>query len=169
MNRARTRISRECRTVGLSVLQEDRQPGARSNDPASFTPAGRWIVAPRLWDDLTPERIVAGRQLWEHVRDAIEALPPNQRAVVVLRDREGRNSREICELLSISSENQRVLLHRARASIREVLDKLVGQSEAVRPGAPQPNRSPAVRALVLGGRTFRGSLKGPALRVIAGE
>ena len=138
VNRARTRIKRECRTVGLPGLTDDGGPTARTVDGTDFTPAGRWIVVPQLWDELSPERIVAGQQLWAHARDAIEALPPAQRAVVVLRDQEGKEPAEICEILSISPENQRVLLHRARTSIRETVDALIGQ-------IPSPARSTASR------------------------
>ncbi len=136
INRARTRINRERRTVGLPGLLDDGLSAPCTVDPAAFTPAGRWIAAPQAWDDLNPERIVGGRQLWKHVGAAIEALPPGQRAVIVLRDQEGKAPAEICELLSISPENQRVLLHRARASIRKTVNALMDQSPARRAAGP---------------------------------
>ncbi len=136
LNRARTRISREGRTVGLPAILDGGPPGERAVDAAAFKPDGHWIEAPRLWDEISPERIVAGRQLWEHVQEAIEKLPSGQRAVIILRDMEGRESDEICELLSISPENQRVLLHRARARIRKTVDALTGNpAQAAIPAA----------------------------------
>ena len=57
---------------------------------------------------------MGGRQLWDHVMEAIERLPAGQRAVIILRDMEGCEAEEACTLLGISAENQRVLLHRAR-------------------------------------------------------
>jgi RNA polymerase sigma-70 factor (ECF subfamily) len=55
------------------------------------------------------------------VRTMVGSLPPVQRAVVVLRDVEGWDSEDVCRVLRISPGNQRVLLHRARARLREQL------------------------------------------------
>jgi RNA polymerase sigma-70 factor (ECF subfamily) len=40
----------------------------------------------------------------------------------VLRDMEGLSSDEVCDLLEISPGNQRLLLHRGRARLRETLE-----------------------------------------------
>ncbi len=132
LNRARSRIRREGRTVALPSILERGQPGDRDVAADAFRPDGCWAEPVRAWDELNPERIVAHRQLWEHVRASIERLPPAQRSVITLRDVEGRSSEEVCELLSISPENQRVLLHRARTSIRNAMDHLM-RHPAVRP------------------------------------
>ena len=124
MNRARTRIGREGRTVGLPAILDGAQPGERAVPASSFQPNGHWVEAPRLWDEISPERIVGGRQLWDHVQDAIEVLPAGQRAVILMRDMEGRDAEETCELLGITAENQRVLLHRARGRIRAAIDRV---------------------------------------------
>ena len=57
----------------------------------------------------------------ELVRAAIEALPPNQRTVILLRDVDGVEAADVCNILQISESNQRVLLHRARAKVQEAL------------------------------------------------
>ena len=124
MNRARTRISREGRTVALPAILDGAQPGERAVPASSFSPDGHWAEAPRLWDEISPERIVGGRQLWDLVQQAIEVLPAGQKAVILLRDMEGRDAEETCMLLGISAENQRVLLHRARGRIRATIDRL---------------------------------------------
>jgi RNA polymerase sigma-70 factor (ECF subfamily) len=125
-NRARTRVSREGRLVGLGSLMEGTSPTERGVPLTEFKPDGHWVEVPRLWDELNPERIVGGRQLWDHVQAVIELLPAGQRAVILLRDMEGRDAEETCALLEISAENQRVLLHRARSRIRQEIDRLVG-------------------------------------------
>lgn len=125
LNRARTRISRESRLVGLPGILDGTQGNERAVDVTEFQPDGHWVEAPRLWDELNPERVVAGRQLWAHVQEAIERLPAGQRAVIVLRDMEGHDAETACSLLNISAENQRVLLHRARGRIRKTIDALV--------------------------------------------
>ena len=102
---------------------------------SEFKPDGHWIEAPRLWDEIDPERIVGGRQLWDHVMEAIEQLPAGQRAVIILRDMEGCEAEEACTLLGISAENQRVLLHRARGRIRQTIDAVTGGAAHRRGGS----------------------------------
>lgn len=146
MNRARTRISREGRLVGLGALMEGASPAQRGVPLTDFKPDGHWAETPRLWDELNPERIVGGRQLWDHVQAVIDLLPAGQRAVILLRDMEGRDAAETCELLEISPENQRVLLHRARCRIRQEIDTLVGMEPAVRAAPIAAARAVPVQA-----------------------
>lgn len=141
LNRARTRARREGRLVGLSALLDGTEPGGRAVDLAEFKADGHWLEVPSLWDELSPERIVGGRQLWDHVTQAIERLPAGQRAVIMLRDMEGREAEEACSLLGISAENQRVLLHRARGRIRQTVDALIGGPRAATVSAPTRRRS----------------------------
>jgi RNA polymerase sigma-70 factor (ECF subfamily) len=54
---------------------------------------------------------------------ALSALVPSQREVMVLRDIEGWSGPEVCEVLGISDVNQRTLLHRARVTVRAVLEE----------------------------------------------
>lgn len=121
LNKARTQARREGRYVALAVEDDG---DFRPVDPSRFSADGHWIDPPSSFDGLTPEREFAGRQLWRHVRAAIEALPPAQKAVIVLRDVEGRSAEETCTHLGLSAENQRVLLHRARARLRQLVETL---------------------------------------------
>jgi len=147
LNRARTRASREKRLVGLPGILDGTQGNERAVDVTEFQPDGHWIETPRLWDELNPERVVAGRQLLTHVQEAIERLPAGQRAVIILRDMEGHEAEEACTLLGISPENQRVLLHRARGRIRKTIDALVAGTAptAMGAGAAAPARTPPRR------------------------
>jgi len=56
------------------------------------------------------------------VRGALEVLPERQRMVVALRDVEGLSAEEVCAVLEVTPANQRVLLHRGRAHVRQVLE-----------------------------------------------
>jgi RNA polymerase sigma-70 factor, ECF subfamily len=91
---------------------------------------GHWLPdeAPSPFPD-TPEGSVLGDELVEFARRELDKLPERQRIVVTLRDMLGFESSEVSELLDISMANQRVLLHRGRAAVRQVLeDYLVEQS-----------------------------------------
>jgi len=141
MNRARTRITVEGRTVGLPGLDGVE----RAVDTSNFQPDGHWQEMPALWDVLDPERQISGRQLWQHVQDAIDRLPAGQKAVIILRDVENRSSEEACDLLSVSPENQRVLLHRARGRVRASIDALLLEGGGVKQASgglrPRPPRA----------------------------
>ena len=158
MNRARTRIGREGRTVGLPAILDGAQPGERAVPSASFKPDGHWAEAPRLWDEISPERIVGGRQLWDHVQEIIESLPAGQKAVILLRDMEGRDADEACEILGISAENQRVLLHRARGRIRAAIDRITS------PTAEAPAGAASSKARRLRAKTWMASVSAASRR-----
>jgi RNA polymerase sigma-70 factor (ECF subfamily) len=114
-NRARTRGERERRSVPLSAFEVDDD--GPTVDPTRFTSDGAWGVPPEVWPE---ERVLAAETL-EHVEDAIAALPPRQQEVIVLRDVQGWTPEDVGEALGLSDGNQRVLLHRARAKVREQL------------------------------------------------
>jgi len=124
LNKAKTSARREGRYTALAAEenQGDDEPAVA---PSRFKADGHWGDPPMPFDGLSPERIVAGRQLWQHVRAIIELLPPAQKAVLIMRDVEGNNSAETCKLLDLTPENQRILLHRARARIRNELESLM--------------------------------------------
>ena len=84
--------------------------------------AGHWVSFPDQWSDL-PEQRLLGDETRRVIDAAIDRLPPNQAAVIRLRDVEGFGSAEVCDLLDISEANQRVLLHRARSKVRAALER----------------------------------------------
>ncbi|HCQ66051.1 MAG TPA: RNA polymerase subunit sigma-24 [Rhodobacteraceae bacterium] len=118
LNKARSRLRRDGRSVSFDESGED------NGLQAAFDGRGRWKDMPELWDEITPERVVAGRKVLEHVNAAIEALPSAQRAVLILRGQQGLDTAEVCAILEISEGNVRVLLHRARLAVRAALDRL---------------------------------------------
>ena len=60
---------------------------------------------------------------------AIDALPPAQREVIVLRDVEELPSTEVCNILALTDTHQRVLLHRARSRVRGALERYFAATE----------------------------------------
>jgi RNA polymerase sigma-70 factor (ECF subfamily) len=125
VNKAKTRGVRERRTVPFASLT--REGGDEpSVAPERFRRAGdawpgHWALPPRPWED--PERRLQSLEARERLRAAIRALPQVQQAVLTLRDVEGLDPGEVCALLDLSDGNQRVILHRARARVRDVLER----------------------------------------------
>jgi len=119
VNRARTAGVREARSVALA----DIGPAV---DRARFDAGGGWSAPPEHWIENAEERLGAAA-LAPAIREALERMPPRQRAVVTLRDVDGLDSDEVCEVLSLSQVNQRVLLHRGRSLLRQALEDAVGE------------------------------------------
>jgi RNA polymerase sigma-70 factor, ECF subfamily len=116
-NRARSAGTRERR---------DPLPAGPAVDPARFDDAGAWLYPVVPWEEQAEERLDAAR--WAPVvRSALDGLPPRQREVVTLRDVEGLSSDEVCDVLGLSRGNQRILLHRGRSRLREVLVTAMGK------------------------------------------
>ncbi len=69
-----------------------------------------------------PPRLAEEHEFHTFLADAVRRLPPDYRAPLVLRDVEGWTSEEVCRLLGLLPGNQRVLLHRARSTVRVALE-----------------------------------------------
>lgn len=131
-NRAKTRGQREHRTIPFSALGTDAEaPDEPAVEVSRFNSvehqwAGHWVRAtrPQSWDNLPQEQFLAKETL-ACLNQAIEALPPQQREVITLRDVNGWTSEEVCNALGLTETNQRVLLHRARAKVRRALENYV--------------------------------------------
>jgi RNA polymerase sigma-70 factor (ECF subfamily) len=124
VNIARGRARVERRTVPFSGLGYDTDDSDDDEVRAAHDSVSH---ASWAWRS-TPDRRDADPHEWAQdgeVRAALAAamrtLPARQRAVLQLRDVQGFSSDEVSTLLNISSGNQRVLLHRARARMRTAL------------------------------------------------
>jgi len=71
--------------------------------------------------DKGPEAMVEGKERGERVRQAVLALPPASRAVLVLREYEGLSYREIADTLGIPIGTVMSRLNYARNRLRESL------------------------------------------------
>lgn len=131
INCARTRVRKDARGIPFSSLfdpaDDDGPPSAPDQFIAEGTKAGHWSSIPQRWDEL-PERRVLAAETRAHLAAAVDALPPAQREVIVLRDIEGLPPADVCNLLGVSDTNQRVLLHRARSRVRAALDAYLSES-----------------------------------------
>ena len=124
-NRAKTRALRERREIPFSAIAE--QDTGPSVDPERFNPPDAPAAA-NMWSDppcrraADPEAELLSAEQRRVILDTIATLPPAQQAVITMRDIEGFDADDVCNFLDITGTNQRVLLHRARARVRQALE-----------------------------------------------
>jgi RNA polymerase sigma-70 factor (ECF subfamily) len=131
-NQAKTHSARERRAMPLSCVApgSDEEP---SVDPDRFQKddeawPGHWATPPRPWQK--PERRLLSLEARNQLKQALAQLPDRQRTIVGLRDIEGLSAEEVCDLLGLSQENQRVLLHRGRSRLRAALEEYLDGADA---------------------------------------
>ena len=118
VNRARSAGTREPPSAPTETLH--------AVDPSRFDAQGQWADPLGRWMEESDERLDAAALL-PIIRTALDDLPPRQRQVVLLRDVEGLSHDEACSVLGISAGNQRLLLHRGRSRLRELLEAEMGK------------------------------------------
>ena len=129
VNRAKTHLERRERAaLHTSTLSDEHDP-----HEGRFL-LGQWRESPRPWrTEGDPEAALAGKELRALVEVALNELPERQRLVVILRDVEGLDAATTCEALGLSGENQRVLLHRGRTNLRDILDRRLRREKTTPP------------------------------------
>jgi RNA polymerase sigma-70 factor (ECF subfamily) len=75
-------------------------------------------------EDVSPEDSAIRGEQNQRLRQAIRALPPHYRIVLVLRDMEGFTDEEAAEITGLRPGTVRVRLHRARLFVRKELAKI---------------------------------------------
>lgn len=73
----------------------------------------------------TPEEIVERESTRALVIKKISELPETYRIVLILRDFQDLDTREVAEMLQISKEAARVRLHRARSALKKLLEPIL--------------------------------------------
>jgi RNA polymerase sigma-70 factor, ECF subfamily len=129
MNRTKSRVQREGRSIPFSALWDPAaEPAEPSVDPDRFLDSSHpqwpnhWRTPPQSWGESPDDRLLV-KETQAYIQQAIDTLPPSQREVITLRDIKGYTPEEVCDILSISGANQRVLLHRARSKVRRALEE----------------------------------------------
>ena len=113
INEALGRLRRERPRIALSALPE----GALEAEIIQFP-------LPTAPDD--PEKSMAQREIQHVVEGAIDELPEAFRLVFITRVVEGMNVEETAELLGLRPETVKTRLHRARALLRDHVEKKIG-------------------------------------------
>ena len=80
------------------------------------------FLADGHWQDSGFQPWNESAELLEIVRKCMDDLPFNQREALELRALEGLSSQEAAEVLGVSPDNLRQILHRGRASVRKCTD-----------------------------------------------
>ena len=119
-NHAVTRLRAEWRVAAAGSAEDAEAAGW-------FLPDGHWRNPPSPWAAETPEALLAAKELSGAIEAARRALPPAQRAVLALRDLEGLEMVEICNILELQPSHARVLLHRARRALWLAVERQRGR------------------------------------------
>lgn len=114
-NEAKTRLRKESRSVSLEAVNE-----TWATDPR-FDNRGHWNSSNTEWDSASPDELLSANELQDCFDKHLDFLPPNQKQVLNLRDVGGMDMDEICNILEVSSSNARVLLHRARDKMQQMV------------------------------------------------
>jgi RNA polymerase sigma-70 factor (ECF subfamily) len=100
-------------TVAQSRFQDAGEPYPR-----------HWRRFPAPW----PVADVADAALQSALADALDELPATWREVVIARDGLGRDAADVGARLGLTSRQQRAILSRARAMLREGLARRLGRN-----------------------------------------
>jgi RNA polymerase sigma-70 factor, ECF subfamily len=109
------------------VIESGAGSSAPAVQPDRFLPPdhpkwpGHWAAFPHSWADV-PESQLRAHDTCERIETTLEALPPQQRAVICLRDVERWTAEEVAHVLDIDTAQQCALLHQARSAVRGVLE-----------------------------------------------
>ncbi|OQW35171.1 MAG: hypothetical protein A4E20_09780 [Nitrospira sp. SG-bin2] len=126
IHKAKDRGVREKRHTTFSDFETFDDDREETVDPSRFHQsgewAGHWALPPQPWDEQTPEKLLASQQAVSAMHRAIEALPSTLKAVLILRDVEGVEAKDTCEILKITETNLYVRLHRARERVRQAVE-----------------------------------------------
>src|SRR2546421_2460560 len=132
INQAKTHNTRERKALPFSSISPSDGEGPAvgadrfQNDDDAWP--GHWATPPRPWQK--PDRRALSLEARELLKQGLAQLPDRQRTVVGLRDVDGLSSAEVCGLLDLSPENERVLLHRGRSRLRAALEEYIDAADA---------------------------------------
>ena len=115
-NRAISHLRSRSREVPQALIEDD------SPTSAWFDTAGDWNQSPTNWHVDSPDALLEADELQNCLEKHIQKLPENQRRVLALRDIEQIPLQEICNELDLSASNARVLLHRGRTRLMNMVN-----------------------------------------------
>ena len=111
-------LRRAATNAALDIVQSRR---VRSSSPLTAVPDG--VVVDRAPG---PERVQAGRELRDRLRDALGGLSPRHAEMFVLRYFEGLDNVEIARQYDTSASTVAVTLHRVRSRLADLMAPHMG-------------------------------------------
>jgi RNA polymerase sigma-70 factor (ECF subfamily) len=120
------------RIVVNTALMKLRQRRRRAEEPLEpllpvFQADGHHVAQFVEWPDV--DRKLAQGEVRARIREAIGRLPDTYRAVLVLRDIEGLDTRETAAALGVTENAVKIRLHRARQALRTLVEPLLAPRE----------------------------------------
>jgi RNA polymerase sigma-70 factor (ECF subfamily) len=103
-----------------SQIEAGEDAGPEEFD-SPFDENGSWVAKPASWGD--PEYALQQRQFFDVMALCMEHLPANTARVFMMREYMDLEVAEISHELSITAGNIHVILFRARAALRQCLEK----------------------------------------------
>jgi RNA polymerase sigma-70 factor (ECF subfamily) len=120
-----TWLSRIAMNEALGRLRRER-PGVEISSLPQGTLEAQIIQFPLMSATDDPEKSMAQREIQHVVEGAIDELPEPFRLVFMTRVVEGMNVEETAEILDLKPETVKTRLHRARAMLRDNVEKKIG-------------------------------------------
>jgi len=123
-----TWLTRIVANRAISSVRNKPKEQSLSNDHGSdpsaswFDDSGHWIARPTLWNPGTPEQLLDTAELQKCLDNHLDKMPDNQRKVLLLRDTHEKSFEQICNSLELSASNARVMLHRGRLKLMEMVN-----------------------------------------------
>lgn len=121
-NECAARLRKERRMPMVNIDTERYQDGVDEWLAANFASDGHWQAGIPEWSMESPEELLEEEQLRDCLEKSMAGLQAVQQSVFRLRDIEQLPLEEICNILNLSSSNVRVLLHRARLKLLQVIN-----------------------------------------------
>ena len=118
LNAAHSRLRRRNETLSLDQIAGEQPSFWDRFDPDD----GHWQQNPIAWRSDRPDGLLQQEELGDCLQKNLDRLPPLQRAVFTLRHVDDLDPETICNTLEISASNVRVLLHRARLKLFQVVE-----------------------------------------------
>jgi RNA polymerase sigma-70 factor (ECF subfamily) len=108
-----------------TALDRLRTPSFNRSPERSVPEESAGVQDRNVWTGQTKtstDQELIRKEMGKCVREYIDKLPPDHRAVMVLSELEGFKNREIADILQVSLDTVKIRLHRARASLKKELD-----------------------------------------------
>lgn len=106
--------SREIVSADLGALEGE-------TEDETFNRLEQWRRGPSAWRE-SPDNLLENKEFWKVFLRCLEGLPESFRRAFALRELDGLKTEEVCKILEVTATNLWVMLHRARARLRNCLD-----------------------------------------------